>query len=399
MSYRDITSGSVLDAVAEFDRLGEDRFLSKYGFGPARAYYLSHQNRLYPSKAIVGAAHGYAFPELGPLRSQDFSGGDATIKHALESIGFKVEVKRQPPSAGYQGVINLEGAVSERQRREGMWSALLRSGGPTGVEPSLLRDLRIYGGAQGVWVDKNTTGEFSPSGVAVGLLHTGSSHADDLTDEAVLYHYQKTGRHAGRDLAEVEATKSAGRLQVPVFVISHPSPGSQRRNVHKGWVTDWDDETGEFLVRFSDEPMPLTTDESEEYEPFSLTAPGGRTARRVQSPDRDPQFKFKVFKRYGPQCAACGMAVKEVLQAAHIRGKKDKGSDDPRNGLVLCATHHVAFDADLFGIEPDTLSIRIAKGGPSAADLGIAVADVQHLRRHPHPDAIAWRWKAWNGAT
>ncbi len=35
-----------------------------------------------------------------------------------------------------------------------MWNALLAEGGPTQVPPNLLRALGIYGGAQGIWVNK-----------------------------------------------------------------------------------------------------------------------------------------------------------------------------------------------------------------------------------------------------
>jgi hypothetical protein len=87
-------------------------------------------------------------------------------------------------------------------------------------------------------------------GATVGLLHTGSSYADDLSDDGVLYHYPNTNRPKGRDLAEIEATKAAGRLGLPVFVITYPSPGSARRDVHLGWVESWDDSLETFLITF-----------------------------------------------------------------------------------------------------------------------------------------------------
>ena len=43
----------------------------------ARAYFLYENGRYYDSKAIVGVAHGYEFPEEGPLHPADFSGGAA----------------------------------------------------------------------------------------------------------------------------------------------------------------------------------------------------------------------------------------------------------------------------------------------------------------------------------
>ena len=79
----------VLQALEEYDRLGQKVFLRSYGFGPARQYYLLHRGQRYDSKAIVGAAHGYQFPGQ-PLRAADFSGGEATLASKLRSLGFEV---------------------------------------------------------------------------------------------------------------------------------------------------------------------------------------------------------------------------------------------------------------------------------------------------------------------
>ncbi|GAG32361.1 unnamed protein product, partial [marine sediment metagenome] len=81
---------SVLSAIKEFDELGRERFLRKYGFGKARLYFLIHEGRRYDSKAIAGAARGYANPALGPLTSEEFSGGELTVKKTMEDLGFEV---------------------------------------------------------------------------------------------------------------------------------------------------------------------------------------------------------------------------------------------------------------------------------------------------------------------
>lgn len=92
MSLGDLTSRqAVLDAIAEFDRLGRDVFLDKYGFGRAREYFLVVDGRRYDSKAIVGAAHGYQFAEDGALGADAFSGGEATVRRKLAELGFDVE--------------------------------------------------------------------------------------------------------------------------------------------------------------------------------------------------------------------------------------------------------------------------------------------------------------------
>ena len=93
MPLGDISSrAAILQAVAEFDREGQKAFLSKYGFGPAHRYFLAYGDKLYDSKAIVGVAHGYQFPEQGPLQAGEFSGGDQTVREKLEELGFTVKV-------------------------------------------------------------------------------------------------------------------------------------------------------------------------------------------------------------------------------------------------------------------------------------------------------------------
>lgn len=101
MGLHDIKSHKAIrDAVEEFNRLGREAFLEKYNFGHARQYFLDIEGRLYDSKAIVGVAHGYEFPGEGPLRPSDFSGGEATVKHKLEELGFQVHVLENMPSNG-----------------------------------------------------------------------------------------------------------------------------------------------------------------------------------------------------------------------------------------------------------------------------------------------------------
>lgn len=94
MALSDITADGVRKAVAEFDQLGRDAFLAKYGFGRSKAYTLVVNDREYDSKAIVGAAHGYSGQGFAPLTADAFSGGDATVRSLLERLGF--EVRKAP---------------------------------------------------------------------------------------------------------------------------------------------------------------------------------------------------------------------------------------------------------------------------------------------------------------
>jgi hypothetical protein len=279
-----------------------------------------------------------------------------------------------------------------------MWETLLDPGGPKGVAPGVLRDLGIYGGAQGVWVDKVRTGSLTQdtTGVTVGSLHTDSSCADDLSDDGVLYHYPATNRPKGRDLAEIEATRAAGRLGLPVFVISYPSPGSTRRNVHLGWVESWDDSLETFLITFGDSQPAQSMTEPEEL-PFRLVEERRTARRQVNARVGQQRFKSRVFQRYGERCAVCGISAPQVLDAAHLRPKSERGSDDPRNGLVLCASHYRAFEAGLFAIEPSSLRIRYTASGPDADSLRVERPTLEHLPKRPHEEAVGWLWRRWQG--
>jgi putative restriction endonuclease len=286
----------------------------------------------------------------------------------------------------------------EREHRRGMWQSLLASGGPYGMLPRVLRDLRVYGGAQGIWVDKARTSSLTDSGtgVTVGLLHTGTAYADELSGTDVLYHYPSTNRPAGRDLSEVDATKSAGRLGLPIFVITHSSLSSGKRDVYLEWVEDWDDSSKLFLITFGAVQPPQSFIEPEKEEPFELVEKGKKTSiKQVQTRPGQQRFKFRVLKRYGPQCAVCNINVPEVLDAAHLRSKEKQGSDDPRNGLLLCAVHHRAFDAGLFAIEPSSLKIRCRASGPDPDALRIEYTTLDHLPQKPHSHALEWVWSRW----
>lgn len=89
-SLSSITRQSVLAALAEYDEMGRDRFLSKYGFKPSRRYLLEHEGRRYDSKAIAGAAFGHVRGASSPLRWDEFSGGVATVVPLMRRLGFAV---------------------------------------------------------------------------------------------------------------------------------------------------------------------------------------------------------------------------------------------------------------------------------------------------------------------
>ena len=87
-----VNKNHVLQAITEYDRLGRDDFLKKYGFGKSRQYLLLHKEKTYDSKPIFGVAHGFATGDF--LTAKDFSGGVAAAAGYLQNIGFEISKER-----------------------------------------------------------------------------------------------------------------------------------------------------------------------------------------------------------------------------------------------------------------------------------------------------------------
>jgi len=73
---------------------------------------------------------------------------------------------------------------------------------------------------------------------------------------------------------------------------------------------------------------------------------------------RDKGFRKAIRRIYKDTCALCRSSVvtqtdQSLIDGAHIIPWEDKGTDDPRNGLALCKTHHWMFDNYLLTIQPD----------------------------------------------
>jgi hypothetical protein len=242
MSLRDLTDPeAVRSAIEEFRTLGRDAFLAKYSFGPARDYFLIDDGELFDSKAIATAAHGVQFPGLGPLKADEFSGGEATVRRKLKQLGFVVTGPKYSETEALDP--NASSVRTERDRRADLWSRLIAYHGSSDVSAKTLNDLKIFYGGRGIWVDKASTAAVggSSNGVTVALLHTGSAYADDLFEDSVIYHYPQT-QQSGRDQAEVDATKAAAKLLLPVFFVSSSQPKAPVRDVRLAWVQTWDDD-------------------------------------------------------------------------------------------------------------------------------------------------------------
>lgn len=282
-------------------------------------------------------------------------------------------------------------------RRERIWQRLQETNGARGVSTDLLRKLRIYRGQAGIWTDKEETAGVLPDEgrITVSVLHTGDHYPDGLSEGELIYKYPETNRPGSTDANEIDATKNAALGDVPIFVVLTSEQDQSLRDVHWGRVVDWNDEAREFLIQFGPDPASLESTSGAEEKPFRLTKDRNekKEPRRVRR--GQVQFRFEVRQRYGLRCAACDVETRELLEAVHIRDRSKEGSNDPRNGMVLCRNHHKAFDDGLFGVDPDTLEIYLPDSGPTSEKLGITRSHLAPKKNRPHREALQWAWDWW----
>jgi putative restriction endonuclease len=233
----------------------------------------------------------------------------------------------------------------------------------------------------------------SADGVTVGFLHSGAIYEDDLFEDGAIYHYPTTEVH-GRDAAEIAATKAAGELGLPIF-LSIINRSSGLRDVKRAWLESSDDRLKQFKLTYSGHSIP-TAQKPEVDPPFAVTSPRSKKEVTANRSKRHPGFKYDVLSHYDAvECCLCEVREPRLLDAAHIVDVQHNGTDDPRNGLILCANHHRAYDALMFAIEPKTYRLECGPKKPSLKDLGITRTSIEYLARKPHHEALLWRWNRW----
>jgi hypothetical protein len=86
-----VTKAHVRRAMKEYDHLGSEEFLETHGFRPTLKYDLVWEDRVYPPKAILGAAYEVATGQR--LRPGEFEGGRSGAVSVLTALGFTVREK------------------------------------------------------------------------------------------------------------------------------------------------------------------------------------------------------------------------------------------------------------------------------------------------------------------
>lgn len=210
---RDLTDSDAVErALAEFDELGRERFLERYHFGKARYFFLVLDGGFYDSKAIAGAAYGYQCPARGPLRFDDFSGGEQTVAAALQMIGFRVidtRVEPLAPKMPERAPFNPKGIKDARRRT--LSSIAVRQG-----QSRFRRELlRAYGGCCAV------TGCNVEAVLEAAHIHPYRGEETNRTDNGLLL---RGDLHTLFDLGLI-AVGADLRLRVGRRLVSSPYAG------------------------------------------------------------------------------------------------------------------------------------------------------------------------------
>ena len=329
--------------------------------------------------------------ELVEIAVESVGYRSAFVGAVLRTLPFVCVEETTPPVVKRDHTANTSPSVlAEFERRLRMYADLVEAGGPEAVPAQVVRATGIYGGAGGVWADVGRTrGVGNEASVAVGLRLTGRHYPDDLSEGALLYHYPRTERPAGRDAAEIESLKAAGRLRLPVFAVTEEGA---RRSVRRGWVATWDDEEELVLVEFGPLRAEVARGDEIDAEAFDPHETVEQSMRAVLTRPNQQRFRIQVLQRYGKRCALCDVATLELITAAHLIPFREEGTSDPRNGLPLCANHHAAMDRGLLTLDQGG-RVHLAPDH-KAESLGVTQRDLTHLAAQPASEALKRLWTA-----
>lgn len=86
---------------------------------------------------------------------------------------------------------------------------------------------------------------------------------------------------------------------------------------------------------------------------------GGHHLRTVRIRKGQQQFRERLVKQFGYECAFSGTNHSIALEAAHLYQYSEHGVHHEGGGLLIRRDIHSLFDADLISVNPETLLIEV----------------------------------------
>lgn len=260
-----------------------------------------------------------------------------------------------------------------------------------------VRDIKkIHRGERGIYRDLSKTRKLSfEDGICQSILDTGRKYDDILTDSYLTYYYPETS-HKSRDVGEINSLKISQKYNIPIFVVLGSDEDTKTKEIRLGYVQSFNDAQKSFLISFIEDNKkiinPIENIIEEQKEENDDLFDNSRQRKETLSSSRNnnqPKFNFDVFKYYQNQCAVCD--INYFLEAAHIIPVKNRGTDNKKNGIILCKNHHKAFDDIFFKINYQNYNIEILK--ENKVSLKILRDNINHLTNKPGNIFLEWRYK------
>jgi len=260
-----------------------------------------------------------------------------------------------------------------------------------------VRDIKkIHRGERGIYRDLSKTRKLSfEDGICQSILDTGRKYDDILTDSYLTYYYPDTS-HKSRDVGEINSLKISQKYNIPIFVVLGSDEDTKTKEIRLGYVQSFNDAQKSFLISFIKDNKktinPIENIIEEQKDEIDVLFDDTRQRKKTLSSNRNnnqPKFNFDVFKYYQNQCAVCD--INYFLEAAHIIPVKNRGTDNKKNGIILCKNHHKAFDDMFFRINYQNYNIEILK--ENKVSLKILRDNINHLTNKPGNIFLEWRYK------
>jgi hypothetical protein len=271
------------------------------------------------------------------------------------------------------------------------------------------------------------TGIFKPawSDYALSIIVRTTSPYEDkdevifLEDGRWLMTYSP--RAGGMEIADNRALVKCMDERVPIAVFRQLTDKTDRKRsstyrvLGLGLIAGYDANQDVFIIESADRAALETVtntivDEAGRYEvqlyaqlmnEFQPFVKETSVTYTTSMPKRDKAFREIVVREYNYSCAVCELMFQWngliEATAAHIIPKHQNGTDDPRNGLALCRTHHWAFDAHVFTLSDNyeiVLNPKIQEADSNNFTLlemeGKSILLPSNEMLWPHPNAIKW---------
>ena len=371
----------------------------EHDFGEATGYQLINGGKGYAPKAVVGIAFRHLNGTI--LGHGEFSGGEqkGQANYVLRKLGFSIE--RICPSEANTTFITSRGySIPEdwAEFQQAFWFNMWQKRMWPYNEVDVGNTLYWYDSQSQRVVWKSEISELDRFEYATKQeLH--NRLIDRFAEDPATDPYYADKSEQGYCIA-FKVT--------PLQKLDLPKPDGFKFP-QGGWLRG-DDEAAQSWLSLAGKPDGVFSGEIETvssklradgyFDPADAKDERTRKLREIVQRRGQPQFRDDLLQAYEGRCAVTGCDVAQALEAAHISPYSGDQSNHVTNGVLLRADIHTLFDLQLFGIEPETLRLKISASliGTCFEDLDGRCLSVPNQSVRPSTAALQARWELFQEA-